>query len=453
MFGYDAVLNSGRRRPAVVRSWSEDHDLNRTDRRTLISKTRDLQRNMSIAAWAIRQHLDYVSTFSFQCRTGIPELDRRIEELIEWWSRPINCDVQRRHTLPRLVRLWEERRVIDGDVFIIKLGDGRLQTLEADRIGNPNSGVPDGIDLTKFVHGVEVSPAGIPLSIIASKRDRNRLEFLQQIRSKNWHQLGYFNRIDQIRGISPLASAINTFDDLYESNEYALAKAKVSQYFGLKLKRTGDADSIVTDTDGDGTPDSPAQVDFGKGPIVLDLDEDEDASILESQNPSDQFQNYMQMMSQAALRSLDIPYSFYDVSKTNYSGARQDLLHYELSSKAKRRDLQDLLSMLTVWRLQQFMDEGVLSLPEGMRMSDVRFEWIPVGIPWIDPLKETKAYETQVALNLKSRQTICKERGLDWHEEMAKLKEENELISSLGISPVEQSKEEDKDESDNDKND
>ena len=76
--------------------------------------------------------------------TGMPEVDEQMEGLIRWWSRPANCDVAGRHTLQRLTRLWEERRTIDGDVFVLKLSDGRVQSIES-AAGCPSAAAGVGV--------------------------------------------------------------------------------------------------------------------------------------------------------------------------------------------------------------------------------------------------------------------------------------------------------------------
>jgi len=70
LFGYDAVESKNRRQAPTGRLRSEDKELLPHQRRKLTSASRDIHRNFTIAAWAIRKHLDYVSTFSFQSRTG-----------------------------------------------------------------------------------------------------------------------------------------------------------------------------------------------------------------------------------------------------------------------------------------------------------------------------------------------------------------------------------------------
>ena len=63
-FGYDAVSSRGRRRAPATRIKSGDATLKDKDRKKLAGTTQDVQRNFAIAAWAIRMHLNYVSSYS-----------------------------------------------------------------------------------------------------------------------------------------------------------------------------------------------------------------------------------------------------------------------------------------------------------------------------------------------------------------------------------------------------
>ena len=128
---------------------------------------RDLYRNFSVAAWAIRKHLDYVSTFNFQAMTDNPELNDELEKLIAWYSRPMNCDAAGRHSLRRMISLAEARRVIDGDLFFVKLADGRLQPIEGDRVRDPGATRDENAD---YIHGVKVGSGGVLKSIAIHKR-------------------------------------------------------------------------------------------------------------------------------------------------------------------------------------------------------------------------------------------------------------------------------------------
>ena len=137
--GYDAVKPSPHRRSASASSQSEDYELHENMRRILSSETRDLKRNFTIAAWAIRKHVQYVARADFKCAIpGQKEYNDLVKKFIYNWSKRENCDVCRRHTLKEMLRLIEIHRVVDGDVGILKLNNGRLQIIEGDSIRNPN---------------------------------------------------------------------------------------------------------------------------------------------------------------------------------------------------------------------------------------------------------------------------------------------------------------------------
>lgn len=435
---YDGAKPTNRRRAPRTITRSEDSVLSSTDRKALVATARDMRRNFSVAAWAVRKHLDYVSSFSFQARTGDEDLNRRIEELVEWWSEPENCDVAGRHPLARMIRIAEASRTLDGDVLLSRLKTGRLQGIEGDRCRS-GLGLPPEAEGKKIVQGVEVTDQNRAIAYYIYSRGRHGLSltFEKRLPASFVHLLGYFDRFDQVRGISPMAPAINTFRDLYESLDYALAKAKIGQLFGLITFR-GDPNSITDPNesgheDKDGNPRY--EVDFGLGPYHLDLDDGDRAEILESKTPSSEFQKYTQETIGLGLKALDIPYSFYNESFTNFSGARQAWLMYDQSAKSKRSDLRHLLNRVTRWKLAQWTAVGLLELPAGMDLRSLRWEWIPTGIPWIDPLKEVLADIEAIKLGLTSRSRVIKRRGEDFLEIAKELGFENLTMIDHGLPP------------------
>ena len=65
--GYDAVDRVGQRRAVSPILRSEDQHLRPIDARKIIAYSRDLSRNFSLVGWVIRQHLNYLAEFDFQC--------------------------------------------------------------------------------------------------------------------------------------------------------------------------------------------------------------------------------------------------------------------------------------------------------------------------------------------------------------------------------------------------
>jgi len=436
-FGYDAVEDKKRRQAPRTVHGSEDAILPGYKRTKLTATSRDIQRNFTMASWAVRKHLDYVSTFAFQSRSGYEEYDRQFEELMGWWSRAENCDALGRHDLPRMVRLFEQCRTTDGDVLVVRIRNGTLQAVESDRIANPAAGsMPKNISIDDLVQGVKLTKDGKPIGFCVNRRKRNYTggyEFERIVSARNAYLSGYFSRFDQVRGVSPLAPAINVYQDLYEGLTYALCKLKVAQLFGLVTYRdASDALSdINSETDANGY--NKYDIRFGQGPFHLDLEDGDKAEILESKTPSEESQAFAQIMIGLALKSLDIPQSFAQENYSNYSGSRQALLQYELSAESKRRDNIALLNWITTWKRAAWIKAGMLVPPAGVDYRRLKWEWIPRGIPWIDPLKEVRAQVEAIKAGIISRQLVCRTSGNDWFDIADQLSQEQEYMEQKNL--------------------
>lgn len=410
--GYDAVASKGRRKPPVARTRSEDAELTPTQRILLSSSTRDIERNFSIAAWAIRKHLDYVSTFEFQASTGDDAFDDELEAFVAECSTPDACDAAGRLSLGRFARMLEARRTVDGDVFANRLADGRLQGIEGDRVRTPAGGAP-GVDPARTTHGVLTDDRGRALGYAVHRRDGagGRLEFERVLDAAFCDHHGYFARFDQVRGVSPIAAAVNPLRDVYEGIEYALAKAKVSQLFALAFYRDRGDEPLPGVTAEEDAAGGGYDVDVNRGPMILDLDPGDRAEILNDKNPSTEFQQFQNAVIAVALKALDVPFSFYDEGHTNYSGSRIGWIQYDFSCETKRADNRAWLDRWTLWRVGLGVRDGRLRLPRGLMLTPDRWGWINRGVPWIDPLKEVTGDVMAIRAGLIGPETSCRQRG------------------------------------------
>ena len=410
--GYDAIASTGKRKAASSILKHEDNQLKNKDRSKIVGYGRELVRNYSIVSWVIRKHLDYCTQFDFQVRTENDALNQQLENLVKVQSRSSNCDQAQRHPFPRMIRMAEARRTIDGDVFFLKRQQARLQMIEGDLIANPDEMARD----TVWYNGCRVNRDGRPLSWGLHRRmQHDRMEFVRNLRARDVIQHANFDstfRFDQVRGISPLACAFNSFRDLYEGVDFALAKLKVEQLFAM----------VITDSASDGLGQvtksgNDYNVDFGKGPIKLELEPGEDAAFLKTDNPGSNAQDFLHLVMGMALKSLDIPFSFYSENFTNFFGSKAAFMQYDRSCKAKRDDVLEVLRQITVWWMQNWIRSGLLRLPAGMGINDVPFEWVPRGMPWWDPAKEIKGDVMAMNAGLDNPYRICKERGRGEYED------------------------------------
>ena len=326
----------------------------------------------------------------------------------------------------------EMRRTIDGDVFLVKLADGRLQAIESDRVRDPDR--PTNAS-NNWVQGVRVNKAGRALSYSISRRNIDgSYETERTVTAKNIYQLGYFDRFDQVRGITPLAPAINTLRDCYESFDYQLAKSKVSAMFGLVLTR--DAVESWGDVTGDASTGYDINLSNGK-PVLLDLDPGDKAEFIESQSPSTNFQSFTETMISISLKSLDIPYSFYMENFTNFFGSRSAFIHYTKSVRQKQIALIDLLDRITAWRLGLFINDGTLRLPPGLTFNNLKWEWVAEGTPWWNPQQEINADIMAINAGLKTRAQVIREhQGREFTEVINQLADEEAYIKQQGVGVI-----------------
>ncbi len=434
--GYDAVNPRGRRQSGPSTITREDNLL-RTGRRTKLQATsQDLVRNFSLAGWMIRRHLDYVALFDFHSRLATAQkvkadkqtlraLDDQITRLMKEDSKPSYCDAGRRFNREKMFRLAEMRRTVDGDMGLLKLEDGSMQGIEGDCIRNPTdanlrddsfrgNGGP-----TEWVEGVRVGTAGASQSYAVHRRGRGGRGYALQriVPAQNLIHYGHFARFasDQVRGVSPVVAGLNNFRDVYEGFDLALAKMKVSQLFAFAvfsqaLEHTGD---IEEESEGDENDENGKRynVDFGSGPVHLEMDPGDRAEFLESKTPSTELQAFCELVIGVGLKSLDIPYSFYNESFTNFFGSRAAWQHYERSCIDKRDDQIEMRNNYTRWKLQSWIISGRLLLPFGITIADLDWEWVPRGIPWWDPAKEIAGDKAAISGGFDNPESVCKSRG------------------------------------------
>jgi capsid protein len=447
-FGYDALTPRGRRREVSSVVTREDAKVRGSKHRKLQETASELQRNLSLAAWMVRRHLDYVASFKFRSRMLDEDLNRQIETLMEEDSRPNAADVAGRYSREKMFRLAESRRVLDGDVALVKLADMRLQGIQADLIRDPE-GNDRKVD-EQWINGVQINQVGRPLSFgVYSRRSYAQTEYARRVPAKNVIFYGFFDRYasDQVRGVSPLVAALAPLQDVYENLTYALAKAKVSQLLAMAFFREsgtsiGDISSVVgagvgpddDEIDQDVAEPKRYEVDFGGGPQVFNLDPGDRAEFIESKTPSTELQNFTNLVIQIALKALDIPYSFYDESHTNFFGSRAAWMHYERSCKDKRDDQIEMRRQYTVWKIQGWIASGRLVLPAGVRLTDLKWEWVAIGMPWWDPSKEIAGHVAAIKNALDTPQRICRSTGTDYYENVDEIALATEYAKQRGVA-------------------
>lgn len=414
---YNAIEDRPTRRPVYVSTRSEDRELPTEQRRRLISEARDQQRNFSLAGFALRKHLQFVSYYRFSAGTPDREFNKRLERLVALWKEPKNCDAARRRGFDELMTILESHRAIDGDVGVLKRTDGRIQLIESDRIATPTDFGAD----PSWVNGVKLDSDGAAIAYsICRRKEYGGFEFERVVDAQNFDLPAYLTRADQIRGVSLFAPAVEMVSYLYDGLSYALAKLKLEQILGLKTTLS-DGESIVASYDDQTTDDADsisrkAAETFGSDVMHLALKVGEDAQFMESSNPSQNFQSFCESIIRMIFAALDVPFSFYDGSKTNFYGSEGEFEQYLDSVEKKQAPtIATLNGWIFDWLLPNWIIDGLIDLPTGWTIDDLRGDvgWRGSGAPSWRLFRNVKEVQAGISAGLVSPLRVADSYGED----------------------------------------
>lgn len=443
---YDALRGTPRRRARNTVTKGEEVVVRGQSRQHLASYTRDLYRNLPLAAWAIRSHCNYVTEHSLQCKTDDKTFNSEFEAMVHEWCQAKNFDVAGRHNRQQYTRLMELVSLLDGDCGNLKLNSGHLQAIEGDLIRDPdreNRG-PD----ESWNNGVLTSKANKAIAYSLWGYEDHQTKFQKKVAAHKLYLHGHYFRFNQVRGVSPLAGAINGLQDIIEVKDLAMAKMKVEQLFALVFFRDaenslGNVDSsmALTDTDGDSDVDADDEedaskytVDFGKGPVALDLDAGDDAKFLNAGGTPSNTREFLELIIKLVLKALDIPMSFFSEDFTNYSGSRIAWLQYDQSCEPKRARVQDFLNDWLTWRLRVAIKAGEFQLPDGLTLERPFWHWQPRGLPWFDIKAEAQAEIELIKNNLLSYQMVCMSHGHNFEDIVKQNSDAKQLLDEYGLT-------------------
>lgn len=421
-------------RPIYISHKSEDKELLPSERSKLLTLARDIERNFSLAGYAIRKHLQSVAYYQFYCDSPDTAFNDRLNYLVRTWQD--ECDVTDRHSFADLIYIIERLRLVDGDVALLKTSDNKIQVIEGDRIKDPQEPTID----ERWIHGVRTDNVGRPLEYAIWDRTKaENLVYQTKIAAEHIDLLGYYTRADQVRGVSPLAPALRMFTMLEDALNLALSKAKIEQSIGLVTRLIGDSTLAPSPTPlavrEDGI-DRAARETFGKGILHISLRDGEDASLLASNNPSSNFLNFCEQIIRLVLASIDVPYSFYDGSAQTFFSGRGELEQYIDSVEHKQAPTIRMLNRwVTRWLLPNWILSGAITLPGGATVGDVSqyFGWSGAGLPTWRLIEYGKDAGSAISLGLISPKELVSSYGFNPRKNLEDVAEYVRMAKELGI--------------------
>lgn len=478
---YDATKATGRRRAPASRVVAEHVMLPDGKRKKLLATVQDQIRNASAAAWMVRRHLDYVSKFRFQFRTGKESLDTLVSRIFHWHAQPRNFDVAGRFGREEMFRMFEMEKVTSGDAAMIKLKGMMLQAIESDLIAYPKLGkwdektkrfqripkaVSDSVNMDTGVAMDSARPGRVNQFCICNRGlDGKSLAFDHMEPAENVIFDAYWTRFSsQVRGVSPLSTAINSIQDVYEGVDFNLAKAKVHALFGIALMRdyaggtssgeTANEWGAASGVSGTGSEDEGSSAAISASlqeikpneMLMVDMDTRGRIDTVESKTPSSEFREFQELVLRLAFLALDIPFSAFNSKATSFSGMIADQNLYEVSCRPKREK--------NLWKRREYSDwvlETIWTDPKDSaawnlksvatdagftRLRDLQeeIEWVPSGFPWLMKGQEIEGDTKAIAIGADNAIDVCTRRGSNFFENIDKQAQAEQYAKERGVA-------------------
>jgi len=338
----------------------------------------------------------------------------------EWMRRP---EVTWQHDWSSAQRIMARSWFRDGEVFaqhvagkVPSLNHGTIvpysiEMLEADY-------VPIGYTIDNIMQGVERNSWLKPVAYYVYKQHPNEVINLQTLRITDYKRVSadrmmhckLIKRINQARGMSVFATVMLRLEDLkdYEESERIAAKvaASMAAFIVKGTPELFDDDDSVDER----------QMKFQPGMVFDNLRQGESIGTIDTNRPNPQLEPHRKGQLRAVASGCGVTYSSAakDYNGT-FSSQRQELVEgygaYQiLAGEFTSRVVQPVYENF----LRIAIASGALKVPDNLDLQTIDDAlYVPPQMPWIDPVKEAKAWEILETNRHASGPEIIRRRGLN----------------------------------------
>lgn len=323
-YRYDGAASTSKRGSAPHNISPNSFDVQR-DRLQLMREAEDMERNFAPAMMLNRKVAMYCSPISYHAQTGDPGLSKEVEEYLNYEAFQ-NCDITQRYDFFRMMEFglmgcnrggdygWAfmrpglEEGMSEEDALQLPL---RLQAVEPDRIG----GIYQNVVSNDYVSGCIIGKYGEieAFRVFHRSMTTNVYDNPVDIPAKDFVHLTDPMRIDQYRGVSVLATAIQNLRDLYEMIDFVKGKAKIASALTVftnsngAMAGNGAMDAYATNLFPGGSSGLQQDIAFGQ---INHLAGGTDIKFPASNSPSSEEQALMTLLLKFVAMSYKLPYSF-----------------------------------------------------------------------------------------------------------------------------------------------
>jgi len=422
--------------------WSQpdapDRDMPRQDREKAMAMARQKVEESAVAYALVDGTVANVvgSGYRLSMRTG----DKNFNKLIEskWKAYRDSIDIRGMRSFPQLLRCWNWRKRVDGDVGLLRAtlgGDFKIATIEADRIRKMQGGQDQGVDYNPVT--------GEPVTWYVGARVKDSTDSKAKSApgkpypAKDFRLYAHFpgERVECERGVSALTNNLSLFEDVEDILMGMVQKVKNAAFIGLKFTRKPSENADLKEDPEDGKKRKHVPMVPG---INLGLVPGEDAEVLESSTPNAEFIPFLELL----IRLLGAPFGFplemltLNMTETSYSGGRA---MFELARRRARIE-QDDLCLVASWVFKGWLDHEIkrksITVPAGLELYHTHKWGLPVW-PSLNPTDDMAAYGLQLDRNITTLDAVLAETSeYDLEDLIEQRKYERSLITEAGLTEV-----------------
>lgn len=429
------------------------------ERKTLLERSRDLNRNDAVASGAtdtiafnvVGQGLQLQSRMRAD-RLGVSEdrvrqLQKQAEDIWAAWKPTADssniCDFD------ELQFLALRKIVEDGEVLAVPIMAGEawrglqraIEIVESDRLLNTKS----QLTISSFDAAIEVGERGQPVAYHIQKAKKSLSDNPPSVRIDARDRQGRpkvlhifpVRRPGQLRGVPLFAPVMTLFKDLSETIEAEVVVARVTACLAVFVTLQDPAYAAIGNQTGTEASTN-ARIQSLEPGLVNYLNPGESINVVTPNRPGDTFAPFVEMVLRMIGTSIGLPYELLtkDFSKTNYSSARAAILEGRRMfttwrSWFGRKFCQPIYDLI----IEEAYLRDMLDVPDFYenRAEYTRAQWIGGGWGWVDPVKEVEASRKAIDYGLSTLAEEAAGQGRDWEEILEQQKNEQDKASELNI--------------------
>lgn len=414
----------------------------------IANKTRDLMRNNSHVSGMTRRFVAALIGEGSWPRPKILksgaasgfDFDSTLNaDILARWEVWANTACANGDSIYQLQRVAASTFFIDGGILIrrvVKSGKLMLEPIELDRLDVDKN---EDSDKIRIVAGKELDEFNKPTAYwIKSRFPTEKNVTSTRIAASEIIDLYDRDRASSIGGISRLAPSVVNFHNIGKFRADTMSLARTALGFGVFVETDYPDDFFSNSGDND---EGGNEYQFVTPGGVHYLRAGEKINSVKPENPGTQYEPFLRSELRGASVGAGMSYESVsnDGSQTNFSGTRQMLLFERALTRYTFAIFEEkFYSVVYRWFIEFQRDFGMpsLRLPTYDKEPHkyLRCSWSRPKTEWVDPLKDARAAQKEIAMGANTLTEFCENAGRDIEEVVATRKYEKELFEAAGIT-------------------